>query len=105
MGLEEDIPPGERLIECFRPFLEYLTASEKSRRKTQEHVDNIWALGGEFISELNYDPLLRKKPVDRVLRELIRYGGPHLRHADEEQQASFDTTCEMFRRFLGKTAR
>ena len=24
----------------------------------------------EFISELNYDPLLRKKPVDRVLREL-----------------------------------
>jgi len=44
MGLEEDIPPGERLIECFRPFLEYLTASEKSRRKTQEHVDNIWAL-------------------------------------------------------------
>jgi 5-enolpyruvylshikimate-3-phosphate synthase len=64
----------------------------------------MWALGGEFITELNYDPPLRKRPVDRVLRDLIRYGGPLLRDADEEQQASFDSTCEMFRRFLGNTA-
>jgi hypothetical protein len=40
-----------------------------------------------------------------VLREMIRYGGPVLRHADEERQASFDITCEIFRRFLGDTAR
>jgi len=105
MGLEEDIPPGERLIACFRPFIEHLVSSEKSRRTIQEHVDNMWALGGEFITQLNYDPTLRKRPVDRVLKEMIRYGGPLLRHADQEQQASFDTTCEMFRRFLGKTAR
>jgi len=51
-------------------------------------VDNIWALGGEFITELDYDPPLRKRPVDRVLREMIRYRSPLLRHADEEQQAS-----------------
>lgn len=105
MGLEEDIPPGEQLVECFRPFIEHLTSSVKSRRTIQEHVDNMWALGGEFITELNYDPALRKKPVDRALKEMIRYGGPLLRHADEEQQTSFDTTCEMFRRFLGKKAR
>ena len=105
MGLEEDIPPGERLVECFRPFIEYLVSSEKSHRTIQEHVDNMWALGGQFITELNYDPTLRKRPAVRVLKEMIRYGGPLLRHADEEQQASFDTTCEMFRRFLGKTAR
>jgi hypothetical protein len=105
MGMEEDIPPGQRLIECFRPFIESLTASEKSHRAIQDHVDNLWALGGEFISELNYDPQLRKRSVDRVLKEMIRYGGPLLRNADEEQQASFDTTCEMFRRFLCKTPR
>jgi hypothetical protein len=105
MGMEEDIPPGEQLIECFRPFIGNLVSSEKSRRTIQEHVDNMWALGGEFISKLNYDPALRKRPVDRVLREMIRYGGPLLRHADEEQQVSFDITCEIFRRFLGKTAR
>ena len=105
MGMEEDILSGERLIECFRPFIEYLAASEKSRRTIQEHVNNMWALGGEFITQLNYDPTLRKQSVDRVLRKIIRYGGPLLRDADEEQQASFDITCETFRRFLAKTAR
>jgi hypothetical protein len=105
MGLEEDIPPGERLIECFRPFIEHLVSAEKSRRTIQEHVDNIWALGGQFITELNYDPALRKRPVDRVLKEMIRYGGPLLRQADEEQQTSFDATCEMLRQFLGKPPR
>jgi hypothetical protein len=103
--MDEDIPPGERLVACFRPFIESVASSGKSPRTIQEHVDNMWALGGQFISELNYDPLLRKRSVDRVLREMIRYGGPVLRHADEEEQASFNTTCEMFRRFLGKTAR
>jgi hypothetical protein len=105
MGMDEDISPGERLIACFRPFIESLAASGKSHRTIQEHVDNMWALGGEFITELNYDPPLRKRPVDRALREMLRYGGPLLRDADEELQASFDTTCEMFRRFLGNTAR
>jgi hypothetical protein len=105
MGLDEDFPPGERLVECFRPFIESLAASRKSHRTIWEHVDNIWALGRQFITELNYDPPSRKKRVDTVLREMIRYGGPHLRHADEEEQASFDNTCEMFGQFLRKTAR
>ena len=105
MGLDEDIPPGERLVECFRPFLESLAGSGMSHRTIQEHVDNMWVLGGEFITELNYDPPLKKKPVERVLKEMIRYGEPRLRHADEEEQSSFGTTCDMFRRFVGKTAR
>jgi hypothetical protein len=105
MGMEQDIPPGERLVACFKPFIEHLADSGKPRRTIQEHVDNMWALGGEFITGLNYDPTRRKRSVDRVLREMIRCGGPLLRDADEEQQASFDTTCEIFHRFLGKTAR
>lgn len=88
--MEEDLPPGDRLIECFRPFIEYLVASGISRRMTQEHVDNMWALGGEFITELNYCPSLRKRPVDLVLKEIIRYGGPLLRHADEGGLLFFD---------------
>src|SRR5580698_1244863 len=63
MGLEKDLPPGEELVACFRPFLEHLAISEKSKKTIQEHVDNMWALGGEFISELNYDPTLRNRPV------------------------------------------
>jgi len=105
MGMDEDIPPGERLLECFRPFLESLAASGMSHRTIQKNVDNMWALGGQFITELNYDPPLTNRPVERVLKEMIRYGGPRLRHADEEEQSSFDATCDMFRRFFGDAAR
>src|ERR1700722_4262928 len=66
MGMEEDLRPGEQLIESLLPFIESLATSGKSHRTIQKHVDTLWALGGEFISDLNYDPPLRKKPVDRV---------------------------------------
>jgi hypothetical protein len=105
MGLEEDVPPGEQLLALFRPFLEYLAASDLSPKTIQKHVDNMWVLGGEFIRDLHYDPSLRKKPVERVLSGMIEYGGPLLYHGDEEQQRSFDSTCRKFRRFLNETAR
>jgi len=104
MGLEKDLPPGEQLVDLFRPFLEHLAASDLSPRTIQKHVDNIWALGGEFIRDLHNDPSLRKKPVDRVLHPMIEYGGPLLYHGDsEDQQKSFDSTCRKFRRFLSTT--
>jgi hypothetical protein len=107
MGLEKDLPPGEQLVACFRPFLEYLATSELSPQTIQKHVDNIWVLGGEFIGDLNDDPALRKRPVDRLLFEFerIEYGGPLLYHGDEDQQRSFDATCRKFRRFLTENAR
>jgi hypothetical protein len=105
MGLEKDIPPGEQLLVLFRPFLEYLAASALSPKTIQKHVDNMWALGGEFIRDLNSDSSLRKKPVDRVLSQMIEYGAPLLYHGGEDQQTSFDSTCRKFRRFLTETAR
>jgi hypothetical protein len=105
MGLEKDLPPGEELIALFRPFLEYLAASDLSPKTIQEHVDNVWALGGEFIRDLHNDPSLRKKPVDLVLRRMIEYGGPLLCHGGEDQQRSFESTCRKLRRFLTETAR
>ncbi len=104
MGLEKDLPPGEQLVSLFRPFLEHLVASNLSPRTIQKHVDNMWALGGEFIRDLHNDPALRKKAVDRVLRELVEHGGPLLHHAREDQQRSFDATCRKFRRFLAEQA-
>src|SRR5216683_5735356 len=105
MGLEKNLPPGEQLLVLFRPFLEYLAASDLSPKTIQKHVDNIWALGGEFIRDLHNDPSLRKKPVDQVLSQMIEYGGPLLYHGGEDQQRSFDSTCRKFHRFLTKTAR
>jgi hypothetical protein len=104
MGLEKDLPPGEQLIAFFRPFLEHLASSSLSPKTIQKHVDNMWALGGEFIRELNYDPPLRKKPVEQVLLKMLEYGGPMLYHGGEDEQRSFDATCRKFKRFLNETA-
>ena len=104
MGLEKDLPPGEQLLTLFRPFLEYLAASDLSPKTIQMHVDNMWALGGEFIRDLNDDPSLRKRPVEHQLFKMIEDGGPLLYHGSEDQQRSFDSTCRKFRRFLSTTA-
>ena len=105
MGLEKDLPPGEQLVASFRPFLESLAASDLSPKTIQKHVDNMWALGGEFIRDLHNDPSLRKKSVEQALLQMIEYGGPLLYHGGEDQQRSFDSTCHKLRRFLTKTAR
>ena len=75
MGLEKDLPPGEQLVRLLRPFLEYLAISNLSPKTIQRHVDNMWVLGGEFITELNYTPSLRKAPVEKVLADMIKNGG------------------------------
>ena len=59
MGLEKDLPPGEELVACFRPFLEHLVGSDLSPKTIQRHVDNLWLLGGEIIRDLHHDPTLR----------------------------------------------
>jgi hypothetical protein len=105
MGLEEDLPPGQQLLTLFRPFLEHLAASNLSPKTIQKHVDNMWALGGEFIRDLHSDTSLRKKPAEQIIRQLIEYGGPLLYHGDEDQQRSFDSTCRKFWRFLSEPPR
>jgi hypothetical protein len=105
MGLDKDLPPGEQLVALFRPFLEHLAASDLTPKTIQKHVDNMWALGGEFIRDLNYDPPLRKQPVEQHLLNMIEYGAPLLYHGGEDQQRSFDSTCRKFRRFLTEKVR
>jgi hypothetical protein len=105
MGLEKDLPPGEQLLTLFRPFLEHLAASDLSPKTIQKHVDNMWALGGEFIRDLHSDSSLRKKPVEQILLQMIEYGGPLLYHGGEDQQRSFDSTCRKYRRCLSESPR
>src|SRR5690242_7862356 len=101
MEWEKDLPPGERLVACFRPFLEHLVGSDLSPKTIQRHVDNLWMLGGEIIRDLNQDPSLRKRPVDRILHAVIDAdGGPLIHNGPEEEQRSFDATCRKLHRFL-----
>ncbi len=59
MGLDKDLPPGEELVACLRPFIEHLASSSLSPKTIRQHVDNLWTLGGEIIRDLNYDAFQR----------------------------------------------
>jgi hypothetical protein len=101
MGLEKDLPPGEALIVCFRPFIEHLAVSGLSPKTIRQHVDNLWTLGGEIIRDLHYDPSLRKRAAEQLLRDAVHeYGGPSVHNGSEEQQRSVDSTCKKLHRFL-----
>ena len=103
MGLEKDLPPGEQLLPCFRPFMEHLAASTLSRKTIRKHMDNLWVLGGEIIRDLNVDPSLRKIAAERLLFNLIHEdGGPLIHGCSEEEQRSFDSTCRKLHRFLSQ---
>jgi hypothetical protein len=103
MGEEEDIPPGEKLVACFRPFLQALAASDLSPKTIQKHVDNLWALGGEIIRNLNETPSLRRKGIEEILDDRIDdEGGPlvYALESEEQQQRSLDSTCRKLYLFL-----
>jgi hypothetical protein len=105
MGVEKDLPPGEKLIVCFRPFLEELVASDLSPKTIQKHVDNLWALGGEIIRDLHQDSSLRRKHIEQILADRIDdEGGPlvYAMESEEDQQRSLDSTCRKLHRFLSQ---
>ena len=103
MGLEKDLPPGEQLVACFRPFIEHLASSSLSPKTIRRHVDNLWLLGGEIIRDLNYDPSQRKVAVHKLLRDAIGTdGGPLIYNGSEEAQYSLDSTCRKLHRFLSQ---
>jgi len=108
MGSEKDLPAGAELVAHFRPFLEALVVSDLSPKTIQRHVDNLWALGGEIIRDLNENPSLRKKRIEHILDELIdEEGGPLVYALESEEllQRSLDSTCRRLYRFLSQSPR
>jgi len=108
MGMEKDLPPGEKLVACFRPFLEELVAADLSPKTIQKHVDNLWALGGEIIRDLHENPSLRRKDIEQILADRIDdEGGPlvYAMESEEDQQRSFDSTCKKLHRFFSQSLR
>ena len=78
MGMDKDLPPGEKLVVCFRPFLEGLVASDLSPKTIQKHVESLWALGEEIIRDLHENPSLRRKTSEQILTgdRIDDEGGP-----------------------------
>ena len=106
MGLEKDLPPGEQLVACLRPFIKHLASSSLSPKSIRRHVNNLWLLGGEIIRELNYTPSRRKVAAQRLLRDVVGAdGGPLIHNGSEEEQRSLDSTCRKLHRFLSQPQR
>jgi hypothetical protein len=106
MGLEKDLPPGEQLVACLRPFIKHLASSSLSPKSIRRHVGNLWLLGGEIIRELNYTPSRRKVAAQRLLRDVVGPdGGPLIHNGSEEEQRSLDSTCRKLHRFLSQPQR
>ena len=106
MGEEKDLPPGRKLVEYFTPFLLHLAGSGLSKKTIQNHVDNMWLLGGEIIRDVNENPSLRKVAAETLVRAVIHEdGGPLIDNGWEDEQRTFDSTCRKFYRFLTQPQR
>lgn len=106
MGEDKDLPVGRQLLEYFMPFLLHLAESGLSKRTIQDHVDNMWLLGGEIIRDANEEPRLRKSSAKQLVRNVIHEdGGPLIHHGWEDEQRTFDSTCRKFYRFLTRPPR
>lgn len=103
---DADIPIGERLVECFTPFLVHLLGQNLSCKTLQRHRDQLWMLGGEIIRRLHEEPRLRQRPAKEIVLESIDPEcGPLIwPRITQQQQDSFDATCRKLYKFLTATA-
>jgi hypothetical protein len=105
MGMDEDVPYGQGIVDAMKPFIEALIAEGLSDRTLRKHMDNLWLLGGEIIRDVSmseeYEGIT---PADKLWESLGPDEGPYCRHLHSEvEQRSFDTTCGKLHRFLEKT--
>ena len=93
---------GKAIVTVLTPFIEHLINQGLSKRTIKRHIDNLWALGGEIITEINWDESLRKHSAkDLVMNVIDEQGGPMLRSPlDSEDQKPFDSTCRKLYKFL-----
>lgn len=99
---EPDRVNGRAMVAVLTPFIEHLIDQGLTRRTFKRHVDNLWALGGEIITRINWDESLRKQAViDLLLNAIDEEGGPLLSNPfSTDEQKSFDTTCRKLNKFL-----
>src|ERR1700757_5001397 len=91
---DEDIPPGQALVEAFTPFLQHLLAQGYARKTLNRHPDHLCMLGGHLIEVRHENPAAAAMDARTlVLNQIDQYGCPLIsRHLDEEAQGAFDAT-------------
>jgi len=93
---------GKAIVTVLTPFIEHLIKQGFTKRTIKRHVDNLWALGGEIVTAINWDESLRKLSAkDLVINAIDEEGGPLLSNIlDPEDQKPFDSTCKKLYKFL-----
>ena len=93
---------GKAIVTVLTPFIEHLIKQGLTKRTLKRHVDNLWALGGEIITDINWDESLRKHSAkDLVINAIDEEGGPVIRNPiDPDDQKPFDSTCRKLYKFL-----
>lgn len=100
-GEDKDVAVGKALVDLFSPFVLHLHDQAVSRKTAQRHLNNLWAIGGEIIRELNYDPKLRRQSPDHLLHDAIKDGSaPMTRDATDAEQQGLDATARKLFKFL-----
>jgi hypothetical protein len=106
-GEDSDIPPGQAIVEFFKPFLLHMLDEDLATNTLRRHRDHLWLLGGELIRRRYDDDKLKKMSVDKAIAELIEEeGGPLIWPSiTEAEQNSFDATCRKLYKFLNSTSK
>jgi len=100
---DPDLPYGQGLLAELEPFVIHLISVEQlSASSIRRHLVNLFLLGGELISQINYfEEQRRLSPAKLLDQSLFEDGGPLCRHVADYQQAQYDATCRklyLFRR-------
>jgi hypothetical protein len=101
-GDDSDLPPGQAIVEFFKPFLLHMLDEGLATKTLHRHRDHLWLLGGELIRRRYDDPKLKKMSVAKAIDELIEEeGGPLIfPRITEVDQNAFDATCRKLYKFL-----
>jgi hypothetical protein len=99
---DSDIVLGERLLECFTPFLLHLLEQGLAPKTLRRHRDHLWMLGGEIIRRVYERPALRRRSAPNLILQFMDPEcGPLIwPRITRQQQDSFDATCRKLYQFL-----
>jgi len=99
---QPDRAVGKAIVTVLTPFIEHLINQGLTKRTVKRHVDNLWALGGEIITDINWNESLRKQSAKVLVSNAIdEEGGPLLGNPlDPDDQIHFDSTCRKLYKFI-----
>ena len=100
-GVKEDLVYGRQLIAIFKPFIDAMKAKGLGVKTINEHIDNLWMLGGYIITQLNYHEMDRQiPPLEMVISCIDSGDGPLIHDFSDYQQERFDATCRKLYKHL-----